>query len=186
MFNLYFQQKEPQSCQFATYRRNALFEVLTSQKEKLLLLLSKHIFGFYKIQIWFFTLEPKNKNEKYLKSRKISKISKKFVKSRKKKRISWWQVRLPTEKQIEVNWLSVKRTKVKKQVHNLVKHSTRWGTKKESVFWIRQKGALGLAKLKFRCISERLKKRKAWVHNRQKMTKGKTIEKQIKIWSYQD
>ena len=30
-FNLYFQQKEPQSCQFATYRRNALFEFLTSQ-----------------------------------------------------------------------------------------------------------------------------------------------------------
>ena len=30
-FNLYFQQKEPQSCQFATYRRNALFEFLMSQ-----------------------------------------------------------------------------------------------------------------------------------------------------------
>ena len=27
-----------------------------------------------------------------------------------------------------------------------------------SALWIRQKGALGLAKLKFRCISERLKK----------------------------
>ena len=31
LFNLYFQQKKPQSCQFATYRRNALFEFLTSQ-----------------------------------------------------------------------------------------------------------------------------------------------------------
>ena len=30
-FSLYFQQKEPQICQFATYRRNALFEFLTSQ-----------------------------------------------------------------------------------------------------------------------------------------------------------
>ena len=30
-FNLYFQQKKPQSCQFVTYRRNALFELLTSQ-----------------------------------------------------------------------------------------------------------------------------------------------------------
>ena len=30
-FNLYFQQKEPQSCQFATYRRKALIEFLTSQ-----------------------------------------------------------------------------------------------------------------------------------------------------------
>ena len=31
-FNLYFQQKkEPQSCQFATYWQNALFEFLTSQ-----------------------------------------------------------------------------------------------------------------------------------------------------------
>ena len=30
-FNLYFQQKEPQSCQFATYKRNALFGLLTSQ-----------------------------------------------------------------------------------------------------------------------------------------------------------
>ena len=33
----------------------------------LLLLLLKPIFGFHKIQIWFFTLELKNKNEKYLK-----------------------------------------------------------------------------------------------------------------------
>ena len=32
----------------------------------LLLLLLKHIFGFHKVQIWFFTLELKNKNEKYL------------------------------------------------------------------------------------------------------------------------
>ena len=30
-FSLYFQQKDPQSCQFATYQRNALFEFLTSQ-----------------------------------------------------------------------------------------------------------------------------------------------------------
>ena len=30
-FNLYFQKKQPQSCQFATYRRNALFEFLTSK-----------------------------------------------------------------------------------------------------------------------------------------------------------
>ena len=29
----------------------------------LLLLLLKHIFGFHKIQIWFFTLELKNINE---------------------------------------------------------------------------------------------------------------------------
>ena len=60
------------------------------------LLLLKHIFGFHKIQIWFVTLELKNKDEKYLKSRKISK---KLVKSQNKKRISWWQVRLPTERQ---------------------------------------------------------------------------------------
>ena len=32
----------------------------------LLLLLLKHIFGFHKVQIRFFTLELKNKNEKYL------------------------------------------------------------------------------------------------------------------------
>ena len=30
-FNLYFQQKKTQSCQFDTYRRNSLFEFLTSQ-----------------------------------------------------------------------------------------------------------------------------------------------------------
>ena len=51
-------------------------------KKNILLLLLKHIFGFHKIQVWFFTLEHKNENEKYLKisifllikkTRKISK-----------------------------------------------------------------------------------------------------------------
>ena len=48
-----------------------------------LLLLLKHIFGFHKIQIWFFTLELENKNEKYLKSRKISKNLENLKKTRK-------------------------------------------------------------------------------------------------------
>ena len=39
--------------------------------------------------------------------------------------------------------------KFKKQGHNLVEHSTGWGTQKDSALWIRQKSALGLAKLKF-------------------------------------
>ena len=69
-------------------------------------------------------------------------------------------MRLPTERQIGVNWLSVKRSKTQKQGHNLVEHSTGWGTYKDSAFWIRQKGALGLAKLEFRCISEELKKKR--------------------------
>ena len=43
----------------------------------------------------------------------------------------------------------------KKQGHNLVEQSTGWATRKDSAFWIRQIGSLGLAKLKFRCISER-------------------------------
>ena len=68
-------------------------------------------------------------------------------------------MRLPTERQIGVNWLSVKRSKTQKQGHNLVEHSTGWGTHKDSALWIRQKGALGLAKLEFRCISEELKKK---------------------------
>ena len=40
---------------------------------KRLLLSVKHIFGFHKIQIWFFTLKLKNENEKYLRSREILK-----------------------------------------------------------------------------------------------------------------
>ena len=44
------------------------------------------MFGFHKIQIWFFTLELKNKIEKYLQNIYIS-INKKLVKSRKEKRI---------------------------------------------------------------------------------------------------
>ena len=49
----------------------------------LLSFLLKHIFGFHKIQIWFFILELKNKNEKYLKSRKISRNLKTLEKTRK-------------------------------------------------------------------------------------------------------
>ena len=67
-------------------------------------------------------------------------------------------MRLSTERHIEVNWLSEKGRKSKKQGHNLVEHSTGWGTQKDRALWIRQKGALGLAKLEFRCISEILKK----------------------------
>ena len=66
-------------------------------------------------------------------------------------------MRLPTERQIEVIWLREKGPKFQKQGHNLVEHSTGWGTQKDSALWIRQKCALGLAKLKFQRISERLK-----------------------------
>ena len=69
-------------------------------------------------------------------------------------------MRLLTERQTEVNWLSEKGPKFKKQRHNLVEHTIGWSTQKDSALWVRQKGALGLAKLKFRCISERLKKKK--------------------------
>ena len=47
------------------------------------------------------------------------------------------------------NWLSEKGPKFKKQGHNLVEYSTGWGTQKDSALWIRQEGALALAKLKF-------------------------------------
>ena len=62
---------------------NELLLLLLSSLLLLLLLSSKHIFGFHKIQIWFFTLELKNKNEKYLKSRKISKNLETLEKTRK-------------------------------------------------------------------------------------------------------
>ena len=38
-----FNKKEPQSCQFATYRRNALFEFLTSQTGQMAFLIFKVI-----------------------------------------------------------------------------------------------------------------------------------------------
>ena len=45
-FILYLQKKEPQSCQFATYRRNALFEFLTSQTGQMAFLIFKVIIRF--------------------------------------------------------------------------------------------------------------------------------------------
>ena len=58
-------------------------------------------------------------------------------------------MRLPTERQIEVNWMSEKGSKFKKQGHKLVEHSTGWGTQKDSALWFWQKGVIGSAKLKF-------------------------------------
>ena len=94
---------------------------------------------------------------------------------------SWWN---------QIGWVW-KRTKIQKEGHNLVEHSTGLGTQKDSALWIRQKSALGSVKLKFRCISERLKKRlESTIGNKwQKaltLVKNQTIEKQIKISSYQD
>ena len=78
----------------------------------LLSFLLKHIFGFHKIQIWFFILELKNKNEKYLKSRKISRNLenlKKLVNLEKKNASADGRRDCRQKYKIGVNWLSVKK-----------------------------------------------------------------------------
>ena len=46
-----FNKKEPRSCQFATYRRNALFEFLTSQPGQVAFPISKVIIRYLCISL---------------------------------------------------------------------------------------------------------------------------------------